>query len=127
MKSIVKTNYSPIVERFEVISKYKFNFCPENSSFYGYVTEKPFQSMLCGSVPLYIGAPDVEDILSDGTYIDVRRFGANELVNYIKNMSDKEYNGYRKRMKKFVTTEKSNIYSSYNFAQKLVKVLEENK
>jgi len=125
-KSIIRKNYSPIKERFEVISKYKFNFCPENSMFNGYVTEKPFQAMLSGSIPIYKGAPDVDNILPIGSFIDAREFETESLIDYIKNMTTGEYNAHRKRMKKFVTSKESNIYSSYNFAKRLVKVLEDN-
>ena len=110
---------------YEVISKFQFNFCPENSRFPGYVTEKPLQAMCVGSVPIYVGAPDVYDYLPKGSFIDFTEFGILALCEYLKYMDLSEYNKYRKRMKQFVTSEESEMFSSYVFAKKLVSFMEE--
>lgn len=54
--------YSDDKPRF--ISEYKFNICPENSNCAGYVTEKAFQAIDAGCIPVYWGSynhpePDV--------------------------------------------------------------------
>ncbi|EMR74120.1 Glycosyltransferase family 10 (fucosyltransferase) [Thermoplasmatales archaeon SCGC AB-539-N05] len=109
---------------YETISKYKFNFCPENSRFNGYITEKPVQAMCLGSIPVYVGPPDVDKYLPTGTYIDYRKFTAPELVDYLKNMDEREYNNYRKRIKKFITSKKADVFSSVTFAHKIVDIIE---
>jgi hypothetical protein len=40
-------------EKQVVLSKYHFNFCPENSVGFGYVTEKVFECWDAGCVPIY--------------------------------------------------------------------------
>ena len=40
-----------------VLSNYKYNLCPENSVSDGYTTEKMFESLAAGCIPLYIGTP----------------------------------------------------------------------
>lgn len=42
------------------LRRYQFNICPENTSAYGYVTEKLFESISQGCIPIYWGA-DVAD------------------------------------------------------------------
>lgn len=42
--------------KYEFIKQYKFNICPENSNSAGYVTEKIFQSIEAGCIPVYWGA-----------------------------------------------------------------------
>jgi len=37
------------------LQQYKFNICPENSNSPGYVTEKIFQSLYSGCIPIYYG------------------------------------------------------------------------
>lgn len=37
------------------LQQYKFNICPENSDVNGYVTEKIFQAIAAGSIPVYWG------------------------------------------------------------------------
>ena len=112
-------------DKFKYISQYIFNFCPENSQFEGYVTEKPIVSMVCGSIPIYIGAPDIYNYLPRGTFIDYRHFTAEELCHYIKDMHPKEIEKYRRNMRKFITSKKViDRYSSVAFAKKIIRVLE---
>ena len=40
----------------EYLKNYYFNICPENTSAYGYTTEKLFEAILCGCIPIYWGA-----------------------------------------------------------------------
>jgi len=40
---------------FEIASLYKFILCFENDVYPGYVTEKPFEAYMSGSIPLYYG------------------------------------------------------------------------
>ena len=110
--------------RFYFISEYQFNFCPENSRFNGYVSEKPLQAMMCGNIPIYLGAPDVHKYIPEDTYIDYRDYTLDELCDYILNMSNREYKGYKSRIKKFITTEESARFSSYEFAKKLIGCIE---
>lgn len=47
--------------KLEVISTYKFGIGFENSIAQDYVTEKFFDPLLAGTVPVYLGAPNVEE------------------------------------------------------------------
>lgn len=41
--------------KIEYMRNFKFNICPENSNSKGYVTEKIFQSIISGCIPIYWG------------------------------------------------------------------------
>jgi len=109
-----------------IVANHKFNFCPENSCFEGFITEKPMRAMCCGSIPIYLGAPDVEKYLPEGTYIDLRNFDSTEeLVIYLKELTESEIEWYRDNIYKFVTSKKVNdLFSSVTFAKKLIKCIE---
>jgi alpha(1,3/1,4) fucosyltransferase len=47
----------PVKDKLEFISRYKFTIAFENSSFPGYTTEKIFEPMQMGSLPIYWGNP----------------------------------------------------------------------
>ena len=54
-------NSNELLEKFDnnklrCLKQYKFNLCAENDIFDGYVTEKIFDSIKCGCVPLYMGS-----------------------------------------------------------------------
>ena len=42
--------------KYDFIRQYKFNICPENSNSSGYVTEKIFQAVEAGCIPIYWGS-----------------------------------------------------------------------
>ena len=48
------TRYNLYVKR-ETIGRFMFNMAFENSLEPGYVTEKPFDAMIAGTVPVYLG------------------------------------------------------------------------
>jgi hypothetical protein len=59
----------------EVIRDYRFTLAFENSLTDDYVTQKFFTPLTVGSVPVYLGAPNIGELApADGCYIDVRDF-----------------------------------------------------
>lgn len=51
--------------KLEVIRRYKFYLAFENSNSLDYVSEKMFQALYMGVVPIYMGAPNVDEFLPD--------------------------------------------------------------
>ncbi len=84
--------------KLETISAYRFTLAFENSISHDYVTEKFFEPLMIGSVPVYLGAPNVVDFApSSDCYIDVTNFsGPAELAAYLQRLAtdDDAYNRY---------------------------------
>ncbi|KAL6522574.1 Alpha-(1,3)-fucosyltransferase 11 [Orobanche minor] len=49
------------VDKVKTLKRYKFSLAFENSNEEDYVTEKFFQSLVAGTVPVVIGAPNIQD------------------------------------------------------------------
>jgi|SRR5450830_1069089 len=62
--------------KYEVLSQYNFSLCFENMSMPGYVTEKIFDCLYAGTVPLYLGAPNIADLVPAEAYIDCRQYSS---------------------------------------------------
>ncbi|MFQ6657458.1 hypothetical protein Gotur_027123 [Gossypium turneri] len=61
------------VDKVEILKRYKFSLAFENSNEEDYVTEKFFQSLVAGSVPVVIGAPNIEDFApSSDSYLHIK-------------------------------------------------------
>ena len=56
-----------------LLSNYKFTIAFENSVSKDYVTEKFFQPLAFGSVPIYLGAPNIDDFAPGETVLSISR------------------------------------------------------
>ncbi|XP_050260598.1 glycoprotein 3-alpha-L-fucosyltransferase A-like [Quercus robur] len=64
------------VDKVQALKHYKFSLAFENSNEEDYVTEKFFQSLVAGSVPVVVGAPNIQDFApSPGSILHIREIG----------------------------------------------------
>ena len=77
-----KTCYNDI-ELLRIYNRYKFIICFENSKTPGYVTEKIFNVFLSGSIPIYDGAPNINEYIHSCSMIqlDEKTIPKIELLN----------------------------------------------
>jgi len=84
--------------KMDIISSYKFTLAFENAIVKDYVTEKFFDPLMAGSVPVYLGAPNIEEFApGEKCYINASLFGSvNELAEYLLllNENDSLYQEY---------------------------------
>ncbi len=76
--------------KLSLSSDYLFTIAIENSINYDYITEKLWHALVAGSVPIYLGAPNIEDWLPCQTncIIDLRKFQTpKEAASYIKHVA----------------------------------------
>jgi hypothetical protein len=57
-----------------VLGAHKFAICFENSILQGWITEKIFDCFFAGAVPVYWGAPDIEQYIPKHCFVDMREF-----------------------------------------------------
>src|SRR3989338_5710139 len=112
-----------VVSKRATYQKYKFSICYENcKDFNGYITEKIFDCLLSGCVPVYLGAQNIADHIPKNVFIDKRNFNTyDQLYSYMKNMPDKEYQDYLDNIKNFLLNDKGYLFSTKHFANTLVK------
>lgn len=86
------------VTKIEMLSQYKFNLAFENSIAYDYVSEKLYDPMMAGSVPVYRGAPNVDAFApADHSFIDASQFpDPRDLASYLLYLTEneQEYESY---------------------------------
>lgn len=124
-ENIKKVYRGKVDSKTETLRQYKFAFCFENSIFPGYVTEKIFDVMFAGCVPVYNGAPDIKDFVPKNCFLDVRDFkNYDQLAVFLENMTETEYNQYVDNIKKYLTSPEFNKFSQETFAGEILSILE---
>ncbi|UCI07740.1 glycosyltransferase family 10 domain-containing protein [Mesorhizobium sp. B1-1-8] len=83
--------------KLETIGRYRFCLALENSIAPDYVTEKMFDPLAAGTVPVYLGAPNAAEFVPENSYIDAASFGTPaELAAYLRHLIEtpQEYQAY---------------------------------
>lgn len=87
-------------ERSHILSKYKFVIVFENAIAADYVTDKFYDPLLVGTVPVYLGAPNIDDYVPDvACYVNIRDYSSpRELAAYLNRCltDDAEYGQYHR-------------------------------
>ncbi|MFT7155564.1 MAG: hypothetical protein ACI8Q1_000566 [Parvicella sp.] len=93
-----------VAQKAHVLRQYKFSICYENAQeIPGYITEKIFDSMCAGCIPIYWGAPNISDYIPDRCFINRLDFNTYEdLYQYLNEMSQEEYDSRLESIKSFL-------------------------
>lgn len=108
----------------DVLGKYRFGFCYENTDqIPGYITEKIFDVMFAGTVPVYLGAENTATHIPESCFINRKSFSDhNMLYDYLKNMSQREYEEYLGAIYTFLSTDQSEEFSINTYTNTLISV-----
>lgn len=92
------------IEFLEVLNKYKFIIYFENSIGEGYITEKIFNCFLAKTIPVYFGAPDVENFINKDSFINIKT--KEDFENAYEKMQ--ELNDNEEKYNEFINKDKIN-------------------
>ncbi|KAF9340961.1 Alpha 1,3 fucosyltransferase [Linnemannia elongata] len=85
----------------KVLASYPFGLAAENSNCLGYITEKIYDVYAAGSIPIYMGAPDIADFVPEGSFIDARSFkNYDDLIHYMKTVDREPFYRWKDIVKK---------------------------
>lgn len=109
-------------DKAAVLRRAKFSYCYENSrDLSNYITEKIFDSLVSGCVPVYWGADNVLDCIPENCFIDRRKFKDTAAVHkYLCSISATEYETYQSNIVKFLESDMARQFSSEYFASVIV-------
>ena len=93
------------VSKRETLGRYSFALCFENMVLKGWITEKIFDCFFSGTIPVYLGAPDIAEAVPADCFIDARRFdGYGELRDFLRGLSEEQRERYRAAAREFVAS-----------------------
>jgi hypothetical protein len=99
--------------------KYKFCLCFENDVYPGYVTEKPLEAYIAGTVPLYFGH-DIEGYLNPKAMINLLDFtDITEWIKYVKKVHSNE-KLYKYHFEQPILLRKPDVSDAVNLIRKIL-------
>ena len=106
----------------EVLERARFCICYENSrGSPGYVTEKIFDCLSSGCVPVYIGTPHAEPAIPAACFIDGDRFASPDaLLAFLRSVSEAQFAAYQQAMREFLLSPASLRFSNTEFCERIV-------
>lgn len=80
---LVEVPHTPRAKH-DFVSGFTFNLCFENSWAAGYLTEKPFDALICGAVPVYEGDPEAGEWIEPSAMIHCPGLKPDEIADRIR-------------------------------------------
>ena len=120
-----KSYAGEIKRKADVLPFYRFSLCYENiDNSPGWISEKIFDSMRCGCVPIYLGAPNVEQFIDRDAFIDRRHFASDpELAKYLLSVTRQRFDGYLSAMDAFLKSKRFAQFLGSTYADTIIRVL----
>ena len=111
------------ISKSEIYQNHKFSICYENVlGKSGYFCELIFDSMNNGCIPVYLGSSNITEYIPQNCFIDRRNFTNNqELLNYLKNFKEGDYNDMQDNINNFLKEQTNQIFSVEFFANQIIK------
>jgi len=110
------------LEKGAVYSKTKFCVCYENSSkLKNYVTEKIFDAMVWGCVPIYRGAPNIAELIPSNTFIDARKYSSYQnLHDSLSAITAEHFYALQQNVREFLEGDRADSFRSDVFCRTVV-------
>lgn len=109
----------------EAIIDYEYSIAIENSSYNNYLTEKFFDLVVCNTVPVYYGCPNVRDIYPEKSFIEIDFSGPIEKT--IEQIADIYNNDSYEDRLPYILEAKNLYYTKYNIFNFIKSLMDEGK
>lgn len=112
--------------KLDILKNFRFAICYENMQHIkGYITEKIFDCFEAGTIPIYLGASNIEEHIPSSCFIDRRKFKSeDELYIYIKNIDESAYRSYIQHIEDFLKSEKGKPFTHPYFQKTLQEAID---
>lgn len=113
----------PIANKDSVLLKTKFSFCYENvKDLPNYITEKIFDSLMAGCVPIYWGANNVTSYIPKECFIDRRDFDSMQSLHaFLKAIDALKYQSYQQAIAQFLQSPQMQLFDADYYVQDIVR------
>jgi len=108
--------------KWAALSRTRFCICYENArDIPGYITEKIFDCLFAGCIPVYFGEANVAKWVPQDCFINFRDFSSYEnLYTYLLNMAENDFISMQAAGRNFILSADFTPHSSQSFARKII-------
>lgn len=125
--AVRQAHRGPALDKPATLAGYTFAICYENMILEGWITEKIFDCFYAGTIPVYWGAPDIEQWIPPECYVDRRRFESyDDLREFLRSRSPEQIEGYRVAARDFLRSDRFTPFSKRTFAERIGRLVEED-
>ena len=115
-EKVNKSYRGEVADKRDTLRRFRFALCVENTVFPGYISEKIFDAMLAKTIPIYLGAPDIDHYIPEGAFIDLRRFSEfGEVIDFISSMGADDAQQHLAAAKGFLTSDEPRCFTEEHF------------
>lgn len=109
-------------DKATVLRRARFSYCYENSrDLSNYITEKIFDSLVCGCVPVYWGADNVLEHIPPDCFVDRRKFSDTaEVHQHLLTITEDQYLNYQRAILEFLCSTAARKFSTESFIRTIV-------
>jgi hypothetical protein len=114
------------MDKANTLAGYRFSLAYENAAIPGWITEKIFDSMRSGCVPVYLGAPNIDKYVDPDAFIDRSRFSSDaEVANYLASVDEQQFRRYQEAMADYLQSERFRAFTGSQFADRISATLDD--
>jgi hypothetical protein len=113
--------------KWETLASYDFVLCFENTSLRGWLTEKLFEALRVGTIPIYWGATDIAQLIPSDCFVDMKAFrDYSELRSFLRSQDRQAVLRYREAGRAFLESKAFDPFSRERFAHIFKELLEQD-
>jgi alpha(1,3/1,4) fucosyltransferase len=121
-----KVERGPVESKFDVLVRARFAVCFENMRSPGYISEKLFDCLACGAIPIYYGDPEITRTIPADAIVDYQRMrGPEELDRHLEAIDSRTEERMRQRGLSVLKSEQYHPFSIPAFVTSLTACIEE--
>lgn len=117
----------PAISKWDLCEQYRFVLSFENfRGNRGYISEKIFDPMFAGAVPVYLGDEKITDYVPPEVFIDARNFdNYSELLQYLLNFNENKWKKMRVYGQDFLDSDNFKYFHSSGYANIALNILKQ--
>lgn len=111
-----------VARKSDILKNYNFSICFENVYGHdGYITEKIFDCLLAGTIPIYKGAPNIDSYIPQNCFLNFDTFeSVSALYHEVNQMPEERIVSYRENIREFLLSSKAEPFKATHLAGLLI-------